>query len=77
MTRLWVMSFFEVRLRTCLKNHSCNLHVPFCSIFHSNSVVVATECDWRQVQKLMIYLIEYPDLAYALTKAWDVRSRSL
>ena len=55
-----------------MKNHSCNLHVPFCSIFHSNSVVVATECDWRQVQKLMIYFIEYPDLAYALTKAWDV-----
>ena len=26
MTRLWVMSFFEVRLRTCLKNHSYNLH---------------------------------------------------
>ncbi|MFQ7676262.1 MAG: DUF6783 domain-containing protein [Ruminococcus sp.] len=25
----------------CLKNHSCNLHVLFCSIFHSNSVVVA------------------------------------
>ena len=50
-----------------MKNHSCNLHVPFCSIFHSNSVVVAIECDWRQVQKLMIYFIEYPDLAYALT----------
>ncbi|WP_373120146.1 DUF6783 domain-containing protein [Ruminococcus sp. Marseille-P328] len=60
-----------------MKNHPCNLHVPFCSIFHSNSVVVAIECDWRQVQKLMIYFIEYPDLAYALTKAWDVRSRSL
>ena len=44
-----------------MKNHSCNLHVPFCSIFHSNSVVVATECDWRQVQKLMIYFIEYPE----------------
>ncbi|MFR1590077.1 DUF6783 domain-containing protein [Blautia faecis] len=24
-----------------MKNHSCNLHVLFCSIFHSNSVVVA------------------------------------
>mgnify|MGYP001698749459 CR=1 FL=1 len=41
MTRLWVMSFFEVRLRTCLKNHSYNLHVPRCGIFCPNSVAVA------------------------------------
>ena len=40
MTRLWVMSFFEVRLRTCLKNHSYNLHVPLCGIFCPNSVAV-------------------------------------
>ena len=30
MTRLWVMSFFELRLRACLKNHSYNLHAPIC-----------------------------------------------
>ena len=40
MTRLWVMSFFEVRLRTCLKNHSYNLHIPLCGIFCPNSVAV-------------------------------------
>ena len=27
--------------RACLKNHSCNLHAPFCGIFCPNSVVVA------------------------------------
>ena len=27
--------------RACLKNHSCNLHAPFCGTFVSNSVVVA------------------------------------
>ena len=27
--------------RVCLKNHSCNLHAPFCGIFHPNSVAVA------------------------------------
>ena len=41
MTRLWVMSFFEARLRTCLKNHSRNLHAPLCGIFCPDSVVVA------------------------------------
>ena len=27
--------------RACLKNHSCNLHAPFCGTFVPNSVVVA------------------------------------
>ena len=27
--------------RACLKNHSRNLHVPLCRIFHPNSVAVA------------------------------------
>ena len=41
MTRLWVMSFFELRLRACLKNHSYNLHAPICGIFCLHSVDVA------------------------------------
>ena len=28
-------------LEACLKNHSCNLHAPFCGTFVPNSVVVA------------------------------------
>ncbi|WP_334298302.1 DUF6783 domain-containing protein [Blautia faecis] len=29
-----------MRLRTCLKNHSYNLHIPLCGIFCPNSVAV-------------------------------------
>ena len=29
------------QIRACLKNHSCNLHVPLCGIFYLHSVDVA------------------------------------
>ena len=32
---------FQTRSRACLKNHSCNLHVPICGIFCLHSVDVA------------------------------------
>ena len=32
----------HTRSRVCMKNHSRNLHAPFCGIFCSNSVVVAS-----------------------------------
>ena len=31
----------ELKVRACLKNHSRNLHAPFCGIFYPNSVAVA------------------------------------
>ena len=31
----------ELKVRTCLKNHSRNLHAPLCGIFYPNSVAVA------------------------------------
>ncbi|MFR6521100.1 MAG: DUF6783 domain-containing protein [Lachnospiraceae bacterium] len=31
----------STNVRTCLKKHSHNLHVPFCGIFCPNSVDVA------------------------------------
>ena len=31
----------KLHARACLKNHSCNLHAPFCGTFVPNSVVVA------------------------------------
>ena len=33
--------FLQIKVRACLKNHSCNLHAPFCGKFVPNSVVVA------------------------------------
>ena len=73
MTRLWVMSFFELRLRACLKNHSCNLHAPLCGIFCPNSVAVArygafirtkspTNCDAHLAESLVLRYV--PGLIY-------------
>ena len=36
-----MVSAFLQRPRACLKNHSCNLHAPICSIFCLHSVDVA------------------------------------
>ena len=33
--------FLQIKVRVCLKNHSCNLHAPLCGTFVPNSVVVA------------------------------------
>ena len=73
MTRLWVMSFFELRLRACLKNHSYNLHAPICGIFCPNSVAVArygafirtkspTNCDAHLAESLVLRYV--PGLIY-------------
>ena len=73
MTRLWVMSFFEVRLRTCLKNHSYNLYIPLCGIFCPNSVAVTrygafirtkspTNCDAHLAESLVLRYV--PGLIY-------------
>ena len=73
MTRLWVMSFFELRLRACLKNHSRNLHAPLCGIFCPNSVAVArygafirtkspTNCDAHLAESLVLRYV--PGLIY-------------
>ena len=41
--------------RACPKNHSCNLHVLLCSIFHPNSVAVAQErCKTRKLAGIIL-----------------------